>query len=116
MRNLFVSALLAILSCGACATNNTNGRFVNAIVDCSEKNADPQLVLNVTQCLGGAVAGGYAQCLELLPFAVDEIVCVVSELSQAKAKAINSGTANAQDSVVLSNANAWLKASKVSRK
>jgi hypothetical protein len=89
---------------------------MDAVVECSGKVADATLLANVTNCLTGAVAGGYMQCLNLLPFAVDEIVCVVAELSQKTAKAINSGIGDVYDEQILANANAFLKANKISRK
>lgn len=111
----FLSLIVIACTLGACATTG-GGRFINAVVECSEKTADAVLVANVTRCLTGVAAGGYVQCLELLPFAVDEIICVVQELSQAKAKAINAGTSTDGDAIILSNANEWLKANKISRK
>jgi len=115
MRNLYFTILIALLI-GACAQPVTPSRFMDAVVECSNKNADASLVANVTNCLTGAVAGGYMQCLNLLPYAVDEIVCVVAELSQKTAKAINSGIGDAYDEQILTNANAFLKANRISRK
>ena len=115
MRRIYATLLILCIFGASCATV-TPSRFVDAVVQCGERTVDAQLVANVTSCLTGAVAGGYVQCIEVLPWAVDEIICVVAELSQAKAKAINSGQADPQDATILANANAFLKANKVSRK
>ena len=112
---------MAIIGAGfyqaGCATTGP-GKFVNAVVECGEDavQKNPTIASNVRSCLLGVVAGGYSQCLAMLPFTIDEIVCVVSELSRGTAKAINGGDADPQLAVINRNANAWLRENNVSRK
>lgn len=117
---VMVSFLVSIGIIGAgfyqagCATTGP-GRFVDVVVECGEDAVakNPTVAANVRTCLLGLTAGGYVQCISLLPFTVDEITCVVAELSRGAAKAVNTGDANPEEYTILRNANDWLKTNHV---
>jgi hypothetical protein len=115
MRNLYFTILIALLI-GACAQPITPTRFKDAIVECSQDKITPAVKADAIACLTGAVAGQWMQCLELLPYSVEMIVCTVAELSRDSAKAINDQSAYPVDHVILERANEFLKTNKISRK
>lgn len=112
---LFIVVFLAAVNC-ATIPPVTQGRFVDAVVSCHTGNDySDTIVDNVRACLGGAMAGGYAQCLDLLPYAIDEVACVVMDLLNLRVAAVNSGDVQPGDMVVIANAKTWLKDNRISR-
>lgn len=114
MLKIFASLLLA-LTIVSCAQPITPTRFKDAVVECSEDKTTPAVRADAIACLTGAVSGQWTQCLDLLPYSVEMIVCTVAELSRASAKAINDGTAYPADPVILERANQFLRENKIAR-
>lgn len=110
----FVGFLSVAVLLHGCATTGP-GRFVDVVVECGEDAVakNPTVAANVRTCLLGLTAGGYVQCISLLPFTVDEITCVIAELSRGASKAVNTGDANPEEYTILRNANDWLKTNHV---
>lgn len=115
MLGAIVSVLWIAALANGCATTS---KFANVVVECTEDTItnNPTIASNVRACLADATAGGYMACLNLLPFGVQDIICIVSELSRGTARAINGGDVDPVTATINANANEFLRTQNISRK
>jgi hypothetical protein len=112
--------LLGLVCVGGCKTTPTTpDSFFGAVVSCTAQNShNAQAESAVGSCLVAAIGGDYGACLQGLVVAgywtVDEVACIVRGYATGAAARLNSETASGTDSAALANANAWLRANRIS--
>jgi hypothetical protein len=119
LRDIIASIAIGILlgvpiaAANGCA-HTTPGQFTNAVVTCTLDNtSNPQAGAAVLSCLTAAVAGNYSACLAGLVTAgqwtVEEVACIVRNLSTQAAQKLNAGDKSGENQLILDNANQWLR-------
>jgi hypothetical protein len=111
--------LAAVLSCSSCTNPQPKpDSFYQVVVTCTTENTSNAAAgAAVMGCLTGAVSGDYTACLAGLLTAghwtVDEIACIVRAYATTSAQRLNAGTPTAEDTVILRNANDWIRANQI---
>lgn len=117
MKLLTSAFLFMSLTLSSCVTGPDvkPGRFVDAVVACASANPHRDTIrTEVLKCVGGVATGNYMLCLDVIPFAADEVLCTIRTLLNLKAAAINSGDATPEDAVIMERLNNYLKTNRVS--
>lgn len=114
-----VLVILFSFSALSCKTSPTKpDSFYGVVVACTMSNShNSQAGAAVLDCLVNAAGGNYGACLAGLCAAgywtVEEVACIVRQYATESAQRINEGKATERDTLLLENANAWIREHKV---